>query len=116
MDSKKKDRAIMAITIAAVAGIMAVMVWIIYSYTHGNMDENIMMAACSMMSGALMVVVVLFGIYVYKAPSASEQYRRMLEEKEKKGERAPSSGFTGWTSRARACCSTPRRRPSRRPS
>ncbi len=83
----------MAATIAAVAAIMAVMAWIVYGYTHGNMDEDVMMAACSMLSGALMVVVVLFGIYVYKAPSASEQYRRMLEEKEKRGDRAPSEWF-----------------------
>ena len=72
--------------------------------------------------GALMVTVIIYGLYVYKAPSAAEQYQKMLEEK-KKGENrsgreranAPSF-FTGWTSRARACCSTPRRPRSRRRS
>ena len=112
----------MAVAVLAVAAIMAAMAWVIYTYTQGNMDENVMMALSSALSGALMVTVIIYGLYVYKAPSAAEQYQKMLEEK-KKGENrsgreradAPSF-FTGWTSRARACCSTPRRPRSRRRS
>ncbi len=86
MDAKKKDRTIMAIAVLAVAGLMAALAWIVYSYTSGGIDETAMMAASSALSGALMVTVLLYGIYVYRAPSAAEQYKKMLEEKEKKND------------------------------
>ena len=86
MDAKKKDKTITAIAVLAVAGLMAVLAWVVYSYTSGGIDETAMMAVSSALSGALMVTVLLYGLYVYKAPSAAEQYKRMLEEKKKKNE------------------------------
>ena len=86
MDAKKKDKTITAIAVLAVAGLMAVLAWVVYSYTSGGIDETAMMAVSSALSGALMVTVLLYGLYVYKAPPAAEQYKRMLEEKEKRNE------------------------------
>ncbi len=86
MNRKSKDRLAMCAAVLVIAVLMAATVWMVSSYSSGILREDSMYILASFLSGAMMLTVLLYGVYVFKGPTNAEAYQKMLEEKNKKGE------------------------------
>lgn len=83
MDAKKKDKLITGIVVAIVVALMAAFAAIIYMYGQGSMDETMFMIASSMFSGAMFLIVVVYGAISLRNQN-SRKYQEFEEEYKKK--------------------------------
>lgn len=85
MDMKKKDKLITVLVVALVAAILVVFAAVIYMYGQGTVDETMFMAMSSMFSGALFVIVIIYGAFSLRSQNTMK-YQQFEEEYKKKHE------------------------------
>ncbi len=85
MDMKKKDKLITVLVVALVAAILVVFAAVIYMYGQGSMDETMFMLMSSMFSGALFVIVIIYGAFSLKSQNTM-RYQQFEEEYKKRHE------------------------------
>lgn len=84
MNAKEKDRAVTAIVIILVAALMISIVWIIWSFSNGDISEDSMIILSSVMSSGLFIVVIIYAVIVERSMSKAERYKTFLQEQHRK--------------------------------
>ncbi len=84
MNAKQKDRLVMVIVIAIVAALMAAMLWMIYSYSNGDMSEDSMYMLSAFLSGSMFFVVIIYALIIEKSNTQADRYQRFMEMERKK--------------------------------
>ena len=86
MNPKKQFRLITYITVAIVAAILVVAAVLIYYYNSGQIDYNMFIMSCAVLSPAMFLVVILYAVIAMKTDDTAakyEEYVRRLEEEKK---------------------------------
>ena len=89
MNPKKKDQMITYAVVAVVALIMVMMAAMMYMYGTGGMSEVDMLMLSTAFSSVMFIVVIIYGLYSYKAKNSLMEYKKFeemmrKEEEEKK--------------------------------
>ncbi len=86
MNPKKQFRIITGITIAIVAAILLVAAVLIYYYNSGQIDYDMLIMSCAVLSPAMFLVVILYAVLVMRDNDSAakyEEYVKRLEEEKK---------------------------------
>ncbi len=85
MNPKKQFRIVTGIAVAIVAIILTVVAVLIYYYNSGQIDYDMFIMSCAVLSPAMFLVVILYAVVAMKTDDTASQYeeyvKRLEEEK-----------------------------------
>ena len=86
MNPKKQFRLITYITVAIVAVILLAAAVLIFYYNSGQIDYDMLIISCAVLSPAMFLVVILYAVIAMRTEDTAskyEEYVRRLEEEKK---------------------------------
>ncbi len=86
MDPIQRDKAITAVIVIAVIGVMAGMVAIVYLYNIGSMDLDTMIIDSSILSGVMFIIIILYAVYSFKIRDSLRMYKKLRDGEDEKKE------------------------------